>query len=361
MRPAAATPSAPDVSDAVTATAAVSVVQAVEERSADTEVMRRPPTNPAGVVKQAELSAARRAPLPDPSRRALFGLRMKFNAVLVFAFGVGLALAAVLADRILKNNAREDVLQDARIMIESALGARAYTADHVKPLLEGQLADRFLPETVSAYAATQIFLSLRGKFPEYTYKEAALNPRNPANRATDWEADIVEGFRNHPERSEAVTERQTPSGRMLHLARPLRVDDEGCLACHSTVERAPRSMLEIYGTNNGFGWKLDEIVGAQVVTVPMSVPMARARETFTTFLLLLAGVFFLLLLLLNVLLHFIVIQPVVRMARIATDVSMGKADVPEYVLQGADEIASLSHSFHRMRRSLENAMKMLGE
>ncbi|MEI2619584.1 MAG: HAMP domain-containing protein [Candidatus Nanopelagicales bacterium] len=65
--------------------------------------------------------------------------------------------------------------------------------------------------------------------------------------------------------------------------------------------------------------------------------------------------------LLNVLLHFVVIRPVVRIADIANEVSMGKPDVPEYVRQGRDEISSLSQSFNRMRLSLENAMKMLGE
>ena len=69
----------------------------------------------------------------------------------------------------------------------------------------------------------------------------------------------------------------------------------------------------------------------------------------------------LLLLLLNILLHFVVIRPVKRMSEIAGEVSMGKPDVPEYVRQGSDEIASLSQSFNRMRLSLENAMKMLGE
>ncbi len=289
------------------------------------------------------------------------GLRMKFNLVLLLAFAIGLALAAYLSDHILKDNAREEVIQNARIMIESALGARAYTAEHVKPLLTLQMKRQFLPQTVSAYAATQSFKTLRTKFPEYSYKEAALNPTNPNDRASDWEADIIREFRDNAERKELIVERDTPTGRMLNLARPLGIYDEGCLTCHGRVEDAPKTMTDIYGVNNGFGWKLNEIIGAQIVTVPMSLPLERARQTFTTFLILLSGVFVLLLVLLNVLLHFVVIRPVTRMAGIANEVSMGKPDVPEYVKPGSDEIASLSQSFNRMRLSLENAMKMLGE
>jgi len=289
------------------------------------------------------------------------GLRMKFNLVLLLAFVIGLALAAYLTDRILKENAREEVIQNARIMMESALGARAYTSEKIRPLLTLQMKRQFRPETVSAYAAAQSFKALRTKFPEYSYKEAALNPTNPNDRASDWEADIIREFRDNAERKELIVERDTPTGRMLNLARPLGIYDEGCLTCHGKVEDAPKTMTDIYGVNNGFGWKLNEIIGAQIVTVPMSLPLARAQQTFTTFLILLGGVFLLLLVLLNILLHFVVIRPVVRIAGIANEVSMGKPDVPEYVRPGKDEISSLSQSFNRMRLSLENAMKMLGE
>ncbi|HRW67860.1 MAG TPA: DUF3365 domain-containing protein, partial [Candidatus Competibacter sp.] len=288
-------------------------------------------------------------------------LRTKFNLVLLLAFAIGLALAAYLSDRILKDNAREEVVQHARIMIESALGARSYTAQHIQPLLTLQMKRQFRPESVSAYAAAQIFKALREQHPDYTYKEAALNPTNPSDRASDWEADIINEFRNNQEKKELIVERDTPTGRMLNLARPLSIRDEGCLVCHGRIEDAPKTMTDIYGVNNGFGWKMGETIGAQVVTVPMSLPLERARQTFTTFMILLGGVFVLLLLLLNILLHFVVIRPVKRMSEIASEVSMGKPDVPEYVRQGSDEIASLSQSFNRMRLSLENAMKMLGE
>ena len=289
------------------------------------------------------------------------GLRTKFNLVLLLAFAIGLALAAYLSDRILKDNAREEVVQHARIMIESALGARSYTAQHIQPLLTLQMKRQFRPESVSAYAAAQIFKALREQHPDYTYKEAALNPTNPSDRASDWEADIINEFRNNQEKQELIVERDTPTGRMLNLARPLSIRNEGCLVCHGRIEDAPKTMTDIYGVNNGFGWKMGETIGAQVVTVPMSLPLERARQTFTTFMILLGGVFVLLLLLLNILLHFVVIRPVKRMSEIASEVSMGKPDVPEYVRQGSDEIASLSQSFNRMRLSLENAMKMLGE
>ena len=206
------------------------------------------------------------------------GLRMKFNLVLLLAFVIGLGLAAYLSDQILKRNAREEVLQNARIMMESAMGARAYTVQRIQPLLTLQMKREFRPETVAAFAAAQSFQALREKFPEYTYKEAALNPTNPNDRASDWEADIIHEFRNNAERKELIVERDTPTGRMLNLARPLGIYNDNCLVCHGRVEDAPKTMTDIYGVNNGFGWKMGEIIGAQIVTVPMSLPLERARR-----------------------------------------------------------------------------------
>ena len=163
----------------------------------------------------------------------------------------------------------------------------AYTVQRIQPLLTLQMKRKFLPETVAAFAATQSFQALRTQFPDYTYKEAALNPTNPSDRASDWEADIIQKFRNNADIKELISERETPTGWTLNLARPLGIYNEGCLTCHGKVEDAPKTMTDIYGVNNGFGWKMNEIIGAQVVTVPMSVPLDRAQQTFTTFMILL--------------------------------------------------------------------------
>jgi protein-histidine pros-kinase len=133
---------------------------------------------------------------------------------------------------------------------------------------------------VPAFAATEIFTYLRGKYPEYFYKEATLNPTNPRDRAADWEADIVNQFRGNAALPEFIGTRDTPTGAALYLARPLKVGNVSCLTCHSTPDKAPPEMIKLYGTANGFGWKMDEIIGAQIVSVPMSVPLQMAQTTW---------------------------------------------------------------------------------
>ena len=144
---------------------------------------------------------------------------------------------------------------------------------------EGELLDKeFHPQSVPAFAATEIFKLLGQKFPDYFYKEATLNPTNQADRATDWEADIVNQFRKDSQRTEIELERASALGPSLVLARPLKVTKPTCLECHSTPDKAPPEMIKKYGSANGFGWKLDEIIGAQVVSVPMKVPVEMADK-----------------------------------------------------------------------------------
>ena len=185
-----------------------------------------------------------------------------------------------------------------------------------------------------------------------------LNPNNPQDRATDWEADIINDFRSHPDKQEISLVRATATGPMLELARPL-VNKAACLECHNTAATAPASMVALYGTENGFGWKLNETIGAQIFSVPMSIAESKVWRNMGIFVGITSAIFLVLLVLLNVLLNRYVIGPVRRMAKTAEAVSMGDSSMPEFEYPGADEVASLSRSFNRMRRSLDSAMKML--
>ena len=288
------------------------------------------------------------------------GLRAKFNVLMLLVSVLGVGMFTLAANSLVNSVARDDVLQSSRIMMESAAGARKYTSEQIAPVLKPLIAHQFYPQSVSAYAAKRNFDVIRSKFPDYMYREAALNPTNPQDRASDWEADIINDFRAHPEREEISMERSTPTGPMLELARPL-VNKPACLECHDTATDAPASMIALYGSQNGFGWKPGEVIGAQIVSVPMmesSLRAAQIRKLFVTPFLIFLVVLFAAV---NLLLHFIVIHPIERMAGAAEAVSMGKIDTPEYRHRGSDQVGRLAASFNRMHRSLAEALRMLGE
>jgi HAMP domain-containing protein len=245
--------------------------------------------------------------------------------------------------------------------MRSALAVRTYTTNQIKPLLDGQQHYKFLPQTVPSYSATEYFISLASNpdYRNYMYKEATLNPTNPRDRAVDWEVDVVNRFRQNTEVKELVGERDGAFGRTLYLAQPLQIKNPACLACHSSVDAAPQTMIDLYGTANGFGWKPDEIVGAQVVSVPESVAILRANDLVSKILYLLSGLFVVLFIALNLMLVTLVLRPIKRLGTIADQVSLGQMDAPEFPAKGRDEMATLGQSFNRMRRSLVEALEML--
>jgi HAMP domain-containing protein len=288
-------------------------------------------------------------------------LAFKFNLVLLAIFALGSAGAFLTARAYLLARARDQVSQQARLMMETSSSTRKYTSDHIRPILEKcQRHDAvFYPESVPAFSATRMFGYLHDIYPEYAYREATLNPTNPSDRAVDWEANVVNIFRDTKSRQELIGEHEGPNGRLLYLARPIKAV-ESCLECHSAPGAAPAAMVNVYGNDNGFGWKLDEIVGAQIVSVPLSVPRALARDALARFMLWLAAFLVATLILVNAALFLTVIRPLAAISALASGLSKGNLNVSEVRVTGRDEISGLADSLNRINR-LVRAMKLLGQ
>ncbi len=287
-------------------------------------------------------------------------LLTKFNLILIALFGAGSILIAFTAYQFLMRNARSQVIQQAELMIQSALSTRQYTAIELAPLLETlpEHKTRFLPETIPFYAATVTFDYLRKQYPEYSYKEAALNPSNLRDRAVDWEADLISHFRNHSGEKELVGERDTPTGRVLYIARPV-IAEQSCLQCHSEPSVAPPAIVQTYGSVNGFGWKANETVAAQIVSVPMAVPIQIAHDAFRTLVIYLIVALMISLAAIDAAVVLLVIRPVRKLSEMADRISTGDMSLPELPVHGQDEIAGLTASFNRMFVSLQKAFRLL--
>jgi protein-histidine pros-kinase len=288
-------------------------------------------------------------------------LLVKINLVLLSLSAVAIAATSTIGWDLLQRNARAEVFHNARLLMDSASAVRKYTLDRIYPLLLTQSKYEFRPEMVSAFSAIEVLKILRtadSEYRQFLYREPALNPTNPADRAVEWEADLIGQFRNGALASPATGIRDTPSGRMLYVAKPIKAT-AGCLFCHDTADKAPQTMVAVYGPTNGFGWKLDEIVAAQIMQVPVAVAEARAEHTFRVFMALTAGVLVLVVLALNLVLWLMFVRPVTRISALADRVSLGEADVPEFTTSSRDEIGSLAASLTRMRVSVVQAVKML--
>lgn len=269
------------------------------------------------------------------------------------AWGLSYACA-----QLLNAGARQELILQAGLIMDGAVATREYTTEEILPLLDAAMKTDFPPQSVPFYAATQNFLKVHARHPEYSYKEATLNPTNLRDRATDWESDLIQQFRNDVKTHEMIGERDTPMGRTLYMARPIRVEPQ-CLACHSNAQSAPARLLARYGSTNGFGWQPNEIVGAQVVSVPLNAATVNTHRTLNRLVAAISSCFVLLLLATNALLYRIVMHPLRQIILVADRLSRGETAHETFATHGPLEITALARAFERLRISLEKAIKRL--
>ncbi|MEL6320765.1 MAG: DUF3365 domain-containing protein [Cyanobacteria bacterium J06626_14] len=287
-------------------------------------------------------------------------LAQKFTLLLLTVFLLGILASGAALASILEYNAQNTVAAKALMLIETMNSVRSYTNDQVKPELDNRLEVEFLPETVPAYSAREVFEHLRtsSDYRDFFYKEATLNPTNLRDKADDFEAAVVERFRQSSALNEQQGFRSTPTGELFYIARPIQIKQQSCLECHSTPDAAPPSMLDFYGDQNGFNWQLDEIVGAQMISVPASQVRKNARQSFVLIMGIVTIAFATAIFLVNFWLKRFVIRPLNRMARAAEAISTGDM-AAEFEVNSQDEVGSLAEAFQRMKLSLSMAMGRL--
>lgn len=289
-------------------------------------------------------------------------LGTKLNLLLCLIFLLVAIIGGWALSIILERQAQQVVADKATILIETMTSVREYTSGQINPELAPRLETetKFLPQTVPGYSAREVFENLRKReeYNDFFYKEATLNPTNLRDKSDSFETSVVEQFRNQSGLKELSGFRSLPSGDVFYVARPITISDPKCLRCHSTPDVAPKSQLATYGSENGFGWKLNEIVGAKVISVPASRVFNAAQRLQLSVIGILTGFFLIAILLINFFLKYAVTRPLKQMAQLSKKVSTGNMD-GEFKHQANDEIGMLAASLNRMKVSLEMAMSML--
>lgn len=293
-------------------------------------------------------------------------LGTQFTLLLILIFLGGIILSGITLSEAMRHKAEDEITTKAEILTQTMNAVRSYTSDHIAPLLQDQLetAPTFVSEVVPAFSARQVFENFRSQ-PEYRnffYKEAALNPTNLKDKADAFEANLVEQFRNQPDLTKLSGYRNLTGVEQFFTARPLRVKAESCLQCHSQPSIAPKNQLVTYGTENGFGWRLNDVVAAQTIYVPSSEVFAKGNQYLALTMGIFASVFAAVVLLINRLLKRRVIRPIQQLTTIArkmTTDAMTVEQVSEFnspaiakVARRADEPGQLARAFQHMAQEV---------
>lgn len=289
-------------------------------------------------------------------------LATKFTFFLSLAFIIGILISGVVLSKALEYRAEDEINYRAQILVQMLNSVRSYTNDRVNPLLKLNQATQqtLIPETIPSFAVREVFENLRTnkEYINYFYKEATLNPTSMRNKADNFETSIIESFRKKPELDIQSGFRTLYGEKLFYSARPFAIKDQSCLSCHSTPQAAPKAHLAKYGAENGYGWKLNDIITTQIIYIPASKIFQSANNNFSLVMNIFVLIFTLMMLLINFLLKRNVIQPLKPMAQIAQKISANTIIIDETknadlkslaaVAKRTDELGQLGRVFQKM-------------
>jgi methyl-accepting chemotaxis protein len=286
----------------------------------------------------------------------------KLTILLLAIFIGGMTFSSIALAHILNYKAQEEISSQGWLLFRTINSVRSYTNDEVNPEFEKFLGnDEFLAQSIPSYSSRRVFEKLQADnedYKDFLYKEAMLNPTNLKDKADSFETGLIEQFRQSQNLQELSGFRLFQGTRLFYIAHPLAITESRCLRCHSTPDIAPKKMIDIYGKENGFGWKLNEIVGAQIVSIPASEVLQKARQSFFVVMGMVTVIFAIAIYMTNIWLKRYVIRPIKRVVSVAEVVSTGDLDA-EFEKTSNDEIGSLVEAFTRMKLSLVIAIKNL--
>lgn len=288
----------------------------------------------------------------------------KVNLILIVVFISGILISGIALSKVLEQKAQNEISSNAADLMHMVNSLRKYTNSQVQPVLEPMLEteEKFIPQAIPTYSVREAFEIFRSdkRYSNFIYRDATLNPTNLRDKADEFEADIVQSFQRDPNPQPINGFRNMFGENLFYIARPFKIEEESCLRCHSTPDKAPKSQIATYGSKNGFGWKLNEVVATQIIYVPAEEIFENVGRSLTLVIGVLFVIFAFIAVVMNVFLKKMVLRRIKNIAKVAEQVSVGNMEAT-FDKQEKDEIGALAEAFNRMKYSLEIAVNMLNQ
>ena len=295
-------------------------------------------------------------------------MQRRMNLVLLGILAVALLLAGSVFGLGEVSRVEAEERDHAQLLMNLANITRDYTNDEVRPLIDYHTAT-FHKSAVPSYASRRITEQLleQEAYEAYSIREAVLAPINVTNRADDWEAGLILDFiERQPDGGYDTDDLPQVSGTRVRMDQPVfflaepivvPMGQQSCLDCHGAKEDAPQTMLAAYPGAAGFDWVEGQVVGAQVVTVPINLSLKHRRERMATLFASLLAVFTLIYAALNRMLGAQFLAPMGRITEQTERMSRGEpAERLDESLPG--EQGRLAAAINRLKSSHDKALEL---
>lgn len=151
-------------------------------------------------------------------------IRAKFNIFLICIFILSISLSGTALSAVLQYRAKEELTSKAMVLFATMNSVRNYTQNQINPRLAPKLETEsaFIPQAIPTFSVREVFESVRSdeEYKNFFYKDAALNPTNLRDKADEFETQLVNEFRAHPQTKQRFDFRNLPEGKVFYIARP---------------------------------------------------------------------------------------------------------------------------------------------
>ncbi|AOX16647.1 Tll0287-like domain-containing protein [Kozakia baliensis] len=285
------------------------------------------------------------------------GLRVRVYSIFSAVFLLGFVIIVLSSMRAVEGgetNARLEAMQS----LMTAMMATGHDAPQNAET--SSLSRPFGPIGETDYAASHQFAQFSPYYRGYNYRVIANNPMNSQDRPTEHEQELFSQIQAQLGNSEeAKTLEPIFAGKNIELVAPIRMR-HACLGCHGDPHAAPSALLQVFGSQNGFGWLQGQIVGMRIVTVPS--PLGWVGFGQIKHKIFWPALFWTLSFVgLVAVLEWMVIRPLLRVVTALEAASLGDVEALTLPIEKNGEFGVIAISLDRIKRSLSYAIRLLSD
>jgi len=201
------------------------------------------------------------------------------NITLLLLYLVCSVLLVLLVNSSLKNQALSNAERYAALILDRNLVTHAYFNNILKTSLfdlsKERLAETAWMETTFALNSVSKEYGLFSE-EDISYRETAINARNPASEADAFERDFIKRSNANPSLKKDSSIREISGEPVFVILQQGQKNSAQCLRCHGNPEDAPAMVIERYGDQRGFNRRTGEIVSALSIRIPLSIAYQEA-------------------------------------------------------------------------------------
>ena len=291
-------------------------------------------------------------------------LKLKFS--LVFFLTLFLVIVALLIG--VQSLKTRQLRNEAMAVAEQVVAFRAWVAntgviwvDHLAPEFRDYLSRRANSDKTLEFFSKNPALATRElsdivskTATRATFRVTSDEYRNPANAPDAFETSAIQLFKDSKDAKQEY--REAFESGQYRYAQPIFVQ-QSCLKCHGDPKDAPPDVIEKYGSQKAFGYKVGDVRGI----ISVKLPDMTVLDVVRTFL----NPYTIGLILLAFLLNFVYLRQtlIVRLERLAKtteSIAAGQLDLPlDARPDSHDEVDHVTRAVDLLRNSVVVAMRRL--